>query len=289
MFIFVYFLFIFVYFCLFKYNRVLDHEYDPDYNPDEIDPIYTINSDAAIIMFSLASEISFGCAIGKYHDIREQFGPNFPIIFCGNMVDLESKRVVTPNQIHEFLNSQSCNNSYFDISAKSNYNFDKPFQRLAQQFYQDDNLKFVEPFLVDEFVGMPPFVDSNIEDEAETEAEAEAEADADADADAYSYELSDLTFQLAMAQKDYEMTTDKKEQGLIYDEIKNIEKKKSLLKNENTESLKLKLEPQQMVLLLFFFLNVYLIIYFFLFFLFILNFRKKYFFLVMLVLVKQPI
>jgi len=33
---------------------------------------------------------------------------------------------------------------YYDISAKSNYNFEKPFLYLARRLVNDNNLQFVE-------------------------------------------------------------------------------------------------------------------------------------------------
>jgi len=63
-----------------------------------------------------------------------------PIVLCGNKVDVKDRKV-KPKQIvfHRKKNLQ-----YYDISAKSNYNFEKPFLWLARKLVGDPNLTFVE-------------------------------------------------------------------------------------------------------------------------------------------------
>jgi len=63
-----------------------------------------------------------------------------PIVLCGNKVDIKDRKV-KPKQItfHRKKNLQ-----YYDISAKSNYNFEKPFLWLARKLVGDPNLIFVE-------------------------------------------------------------------------------------------------------------------------------------------------
>jgi GTP-binding nuclear protein Ran len=65
---------------------------------------------------------------------------NIPIVLCGNKVDVMDRKV-KPKQInfHRRKNLQ-----YYDISAKSNYNFEKPFLWLARKITGDSNLHFVE-------------------------------------------------------------------------------------------------------------------------------------------------
>ena len=55
---------------------------------------------------------------------------------------------------------------YYDISAKSNYNFEKPFLWLARKLVGDPNLEFVEmPALVPPEVQMDPSLAQKYEDE----------------------------------------------------------------------------------------------------------------------------
>ena len=63
---------------------------------------------------------------------------NIPIVLVGNKVDV-MERTVKARQItfHRKKNLQ-----YYDISAKSNYNFEKPFLWLAKKLANDNNLQF---------------------------------------------------------------------------------------------------------------------------------------------------
>mmetsp|Transcript_2621 Transcript_2621/g.2872 ORF Transcript_2621/g.2872 Transcript_2621/m.2872 type:complete len:119 (-) Transcript_2621:53-409(-) len=51
---------------------------------------------------------------------------NIPIVLVGNKVDVKDRQVKAKNiQFHRKRNLQ-----YYDLSARSNYNFEKPFLRL---------------------------------------------------------------------------------------------------------------------------------------------------------------
>jgi len=54
---------------------------------------------------------------------------NIPIVLCGNKVDVKERKVKAKSiTFHRKKNLQ-----YYDISAKSNYNFEKPFLWLARK------------------------------------------------------------------------------------------------------------------------------------------------------------
>ena len=60
---------------------------------------------------------------------------------------------------------------YYDISAKSNYNFEKPFLWLARKLVGDPNLEFVEmPALAPPEVQMDPNLAAQYEDELRVSA-----------------------------------------------------------------------------------------------------------------------
>ena len=71
---------------------------------------------------------------------------NIPIVLCGNKVDVKNRQV-KPKQVtfHRKKNLQ-----YYEISAKSNYNYEKPFLYLARKLVGDPQLQFVEE------VALPP-------------------------------------------------------------------------------------------------------------------------------------
>ena len=65
---------------------------------------------------------------------------NIPIVLVGNKVDVKERKVKAKQiTFHRKKNLQ-----YYDISAKSNYNFEKPFLWLARKLVGDPNLSFVE-------------------------------------------------------------------------------------------------------------------------------------------------
>ena len=65
---------------------------------------------------------------------------NIPIVICGNKVDCKDRKV-KPKDItfHRKKNLQ-----YYDISAKSNYNFEKPFLYICRKLTGNAECKFVE-------------------------------------------------------------------------------------------------------------------------------------------------
>ncbi|CAJ1453947.1 unnamed protein product, partial [Effrenium voratum] len=67
---------------------------------------------------------------------------NIPIVLVGNKVDVKDRQVKAKNiQFHRKRNLQ-----YYDLSARSNYNFEKPFLWLARRLTNQGNLQFVGQF-----------------------------------------------------------------------------------------------------------------------------------------------
>ena len=65
------------------------------------------------------------CNLGDLVRVCEQV----PIVLCGNKVDVKERKVKAKTiTFHRKKNLQ-----YYDISAKSNYNFEKPFLWLARK------------------------------------------------------------------------------------------------------------------------------------------------------------
>jgi GTP-binding nuclear protein Ran len=83
---------------------------------------------------------------------------------CGNKVDIKDRKVKAKSIVfHRKKNLQ-----YYDISAKSNYNFEKPFLWLARKLVGDPNLEFVAaPALAPPEVTMDPQMIKNYEKELE--------------------------------------------------------------------------------------------------------------------------
>jgi GTP-binding nuclear protein Ran len=100
---------------------------------------YYIMGQCAIIMFDVTSRITYK-NVPNWHRDLVRVCENIPIVLCGNKVDSIKERKVKAKQItfHRKKNLQ-----YYDISAKSNYNFEKPFLWLARKLSGNPNLEFV--------------------------------------------------------------------------------------------------------------------------------------------------
>jgi len=67
---------------------------------------------------------------------------NIPIVLVGNKVDVKDRQVKARQiQFHRKRNLQ-----YYDLSARSNFNFEKPFLWLARRLCNNKHLEFVEEF-----------------------------------------------------------------------------------------------------------------------------------------------
>jgi len=101
---------------------------------------YYIQGHAGIIMFDVTSRMTYK-NVPNWHRDLVRICENVPIVLCGNKVDIQDRKV-RPKHItfHRKKNLQ-----YYDISAKSNYNFEKPFLWLTRKLTGDPNVQFVEP------------------------------------------------------------------------------------------------------------------------------------------------
>jgi len=99
---------------------------------------YYIQGQCAIIMFDVTSRITYK-NVPTWHKDLVRVCENIPIVLCGNKVDIKDRKVKAKAiTFHRKKNLQ-----YYDISAKSNYNFEKPFLWLARKLAGDVNLEFV--------------------------------------------------------------------------------------------------------------------------------------------------
>lgn len=99
---------------------------------------YYIQSKATIIMFDVTSRVTYK-NVPNWHRDLVRVCDNIPIVLCGNKVDVKDRKVKAKAIVfHRKKNLQ-----YYDISAKSNYNFEKPFLYLARKLTGDASLEFV--------------------------------------------------------------------------------------------------------------------------------------------------
>mmetsp|Transcript_6484 Transcript_6484/g.14972 ORF Transcript_6484/g.14972 Transcript_6484/m.14972 type:complete len:222 (+) Transcript_6484:148-813(+) len=105
---------------------------------------YYIGGQCAIIMFDVTSRETYKNVPSWHRDIIrvcEAATGRIPIVLVGNKVDAVKDRKVKAKQVHFHRKK---NLQYFEVSAKSNYNFEKPFVWLARQLAGDPNLHLVE-------------------------------------------------------------------------------------------------------------------------------------------------
>uniref|UniRef100_K3XL71 GTP-binding nuclear protein n=2 Tax=Panicoideae TaxID=147369 RepID=K3XL71_SETIT len=127
---------------------------------------YYIHGQCAIIMFDVTSRLTYK-NVPTWHRDLCRVCENIPIVLCGNKVDVKNRQVKAKQvTFHRKKNLQ-----YYEISAKSNYNFEKPFLYLARKLAGDQNLHFVEAVAL-----KPPEVQIDMAMQQQHEAELAAAA-----------------------------------------------------------------------------------------------------------------
>lgn len=90
-------------------------------------------------MFDVCSRITYQNVPKWYKDLV-RVCENIPIVLVGNKVDVKDRKVKAKQiTFHRKKNLQ-----YYDISAKSNYQFEKPFIWLLRRLVGDPALTLVE-------------------------------------------------------------------------------------------------------------------------------------------------
>lgn len=119
---------------------------------------YYIGGNAAILFFDVTSNQTYR-NVARWHKDLHRVCDNVPMVLCGNKVDIKDRKVKAKSIVfHRKKNIQ-----YYEISAKSNYNFEKPFLHLAR--------KLVHPQL--EFVEQPPLLPPDVIYTEQDQARAE--------------------------------------------------------------------------------------------------------------------
>jgi small GTP-binding protein len=103
---------------------------------------YYIQGECAIIMFDVTSRITYK-NVPNWHRDLTRVCENIPIVLCGNKVEVKERKVKTKQiNFHRKKNIQ-----YYEISAKTNYNFEKPFLYLARKLTKCVHSRQQEPKL----------------------------------------------------------------------------------------------------------------------------------------------
>merc|ERR1712007_198058 len=90
-------------------------------------------------MFDVTSRISYK-NVGVWYRDLVRVCENIPIVLVGNKVDVKERKV----KVKQINFHRKKNLNYYDISAKSNFNYEKPFLSLAKKLVGDQHLCFVD-------------------------------------------------------------------------------------------------------------------------------------------------
>jgi len=100
---------------------------------------YYIQAQGAILMFDVTSRVTYKNVPEWYKDIV-RVCDQIPMVLVGNKVDVKDRQVKAKN----ILFHRKKNLQYYDLSARSNYNFEKPFLWLARRLSGRQELVFQE-------------------------------------------------------------------------------------------------------------------------------------------------
>ena len=90
-------------------------------------------------MFDVCSRVSYK-NVAKWFKELTRVCEGIPIVLVGNKVDMAERKI----KARQILFPRKHGLQYYDISAKSNYQFEKPFLWLLKKLTGDPNITLVE-------------------------------------------------------------------------------------------------------------------------------------------------
>ncbi|EDR22360.1 GTP-binding nuclear protein ran-1, putative [Entamoeba dispar SAW760] len=99
---------------------------------------YYVQAHCAIIMFDVTSRDTYKNVATWYKDLV-RVCEGIPIVLVGNKCDVKDRKV----KQRQITFHRKKNLQYYDVSAKSNYNFERPFLWIARKLTGNPNLVFV--------------------------------------------------------------------------------------------------------------------------------------------------
>lgn len=90
--------------------------------------VSSIGGDCGIIMFDVTSRQTYK-NVSNWHRDLSRVCEGIPMVLCGNKTDLPDRKV----KVKHITFHRKKNLMYYDISAKSNWNFEKPFLALSRK------------------------------------------------------------------------------------------------------------------------------------------------------------
>ena len=93
---------------------------------------YYIGAHCVIIMFDVCNRITYK-NVNTWYKALTRVCDKIPIVLVGNKVDLPDRKV----KAKQILFQRKHRIQYYDISAKSNYQFEKPFLWILRKLIGD--------------------------------------------------------------------------------------------------------------------------------------------------------
>lgn len=135
---------------------------------------YYIQSECAIIMFDVTSRITYKNVPEWWKDI-DRVCEKIPIVLVGNKVDVKDRQVKARQiQFHRKRNLQ-----YYDVSARSNFNFERPFLWLARRLSGATALEFKGEVAAEPVTQFDPALAQQLQKELEDAANIQIDDDDD--------------------------------------------------------------------------------------------------------------
>lgn len=100
---------------------------------------YYIGGDCAMVMFDVSSRITYQNVPKWYKDLTRVCG-DIPIVIVGNKVDITDRKV----KAKQILFPRKHGLQYYDVSAKTNYQYEKPLVWLMKKLIKDPDLQLIE-------------------------------------------------------------------------------------------------------------------------------------------------
>lgn len=97
-----------------------------------------VGAQAVVLMFDVTCRTSFKNIKHWADEVAKTVTEKVPVIACGNKVDCQERKV-RPQHISQKTEYYE---QYYDISAKSNYNYEKPFIYLIRRLMNDESIVF---------------------------------------------------------------------------------------------------------------------------------------------------
>lgn len=107
-------------------------EFSDKYTTD----MYQKNTDGAIIFYDYEHT-----ALNRYKEYKK-LNPDSPVVFVRSFYDVEKVSKNEYNRIYHMI--KPLNVKFYDVSAKTNYNNEKPFTQFARSFFGFDDTHFIE-------------------------------------------------------------------------------------------------------------------------------------------------